>query len=61
MRSVISSWCLVKRYLMVTELFIRDRKLSISIVFITQSYLTVSRNTRLNSTHYLVIKNSNKN
>ena len=61
MRSVISSWWLVKRYLMVTELFIRDRKLSISIVFITQSYLTVSRNTRLNSTHYLVIKISNKN
>ena len=61
MRLVISAWCLVNCYPVVTELFIRDRKLNISIVFITQSYLTVSRNTRLNSTHYLVIKISNKN
>ena len=36
----------------VTELFIRGRKLNISIVFITQSYFAVPRNLRLNSTHY---------
>ena len=36
----------------VTELFIRGRKLNISIVFITQSYLAVPKNLRLNSTHY---------
>ena len=36
----------------VTELFIRGRKLNISIVFITQSYFDVPKNLRLNSTHY---------
>ena len=33
----------------VTELFIRGRKLNISIVFITQSYFKVSKDVRLNS------------
>ena len=32
----------------VTELFIRGRKLNISLVFITQSYFTVPKNIRLN-------------
>ena len=36
----------------VTALFIRGRKLNISIVFITQSYFAVPKNLRLNSTHY---------
>ena len=36
----------------VTELFIRGRKLNISIVFITQSYFAVPKNLRLNSTHH---------
>ena len=36
----------------VTEFFIRGRKLSISIVFITQSYFKVPNNVRLNSTHF---------
>ena len=36
---------------MVTELFIRCRKLNISLVFITQSYFAVPKNIRLNSTH----------
>ena len=44
----------------VTELFIRDRKRSISLVFITQSCFTVPKNNRLNSTHYLIIKIPNK-
>ena len=44
----------------VTELFIRRRKLNISLVFITQSYLDVPKNIRLNSTHYFVLKISNK-
>ena len=34
----------------VTELFIRGRKLNISLVFITQSYFTIPKNIRLNST-----------
>ena len=35
----------------VTELFIRGRKLNIFLVFITQSHFTVPKNIRLNSTH----------
>ena len=37
----------------VTELFIRGRKLNISIVSISQSYFKVSKDVRLNSTHFL--------
>ena len=44
----------------VTELFIRERKLNISLVFITQSYFTLPKNIRLNSTHIFVIKIPNK-
>ena len=43
-----------------TELFIRGRKLNISLVFITQSYFAVPKNIRLNSTHYFVMKIPNK-
>ena len=35
----------------VKELFIRCRKLNISIVFITQSYFRTRKDARLNSTH----------
>ena len=42
-----------KLNLIVTELFIRDRKLNISLVFITQSYFKVPKDVRLNSTHFL--------
>ena len=44
----------------VTELFIRGRKLNISRVFITQSYCAVPKNIRLNSTHYFIMKIPNK-
>ena len=44
----------------VTELFIRGRKLNISIVFITQSYFKVPKDVRLNSTHFFVMKITNK-
>ena len=37
----------------VTELFIRGRKINISIAFITQSYSKVPKDVRLNSTHFL--------
>ena len=43
-----------------TELFIKKRKLNISLVFITQSYFAVPKNIRLNSTHYFFIKIPNK-
>ena len=45
---------------MVTALFIRGRKLNISLFFIAQFYFTVSKNIRLNSTHYFVTKIPNK-
>ena len=44
----------------VTELFIRGIKLNISIAFITQSYYKVPKDVRLNSTHFFIIKISNK-
>ena len=44
----------------IKELFIRCRKLNISLVFITQSYFPVSKDVRLNSTHYLIMKINNK-
>ena len=44
----------------VTELFIRSRKLNISIVFVTQSYFKVPEDVRLNSTHFFVMKIPNK-
>ena len=44
----------------VTELFIGGRKLNISLVFITQSYFKVSKDVRLNSTHFFIMKIPNK-
>ena len=44
----------------VTELFIRGRKLNISLIFITKSYFAVLKNNKLNSTHYFVMKFLNK-
>ena len=40
----------------IKELFIRCRKLNISIVFITQSYFRTPKDVRLNSTHYVIMK-----
>ena len=40
----------------IKELFIRCRKLNISLVFITQSYFSVPKYVRLNSTNYLIMK-----
>ena len=50
-----------KLTLMVTELFIRGKKLNISLVFITQSYFSVPKNISLNSTHNFVMKIPSKN
>ena len=44
----------------IKELFIRCRKLNISLVFITQSCFSVPKHVRLNSTHYLIIKINRK-
>ena len=49
-----------KLHPIVTELFIKVRKLNISLVFITQSYFAVPKNIRLNSTHYFIMIIPNK-
>ena len=44
----------------IEELFIRCRKLNLSLVSFTQSYFSVQKDVRLNSTYYLVMKINNK-
>ena len=44
----------------VIELFIRGRKLNISLIFITQSYFKVAQDVKLNTTHFFIIKIPNK-
>ena len=44
----------------IKELFIRCRKLNISLVFITQSYFSAAKDVRLNLTHYLITKANNR-
>ena len=43
-----------------TELFIRRRKLNISLVFVTQSYFKVPKDVRLNTKHFFIAKIRNK-
>ena len=47
-------------YPILTELFIRGRKLIISLAFITKFYFAVPKNIRLNSTLYFIMKILNK-
>ena len=44
----------------IKDLFIRCRKPNISLVFIFQSYFSVPKDVRLNSTHYLIVKIINR-
>ena len=44
----------------VTELFIRGRKLNIYLILITQSYFKVPKDIRNNSTHFFIMKIPNK-
>ena len=44
----------------IKELFIRCKKLNISLMLITQSYFPVPKYVRLNSTHYLIMKLTTK-
>ena len=44
----------------IKELFIRCRKLNISLVFITQSYFLVPKDVISNSTHHLIMKINNR-
>ena len=50
-----------KRFqVIIKDFFIRCRKLNISLVFISQSYFSVPKEVRLNSTHYLKMKIHNR-
>ena len=42
------------------EMFIRCRKLNISLPFITLSYFSVAKDVRLNLNHYLIMKRNSK-
>ena len=44
----------------VRELFIRGRKLNISLIFITQSYFKVPKDVRNISTHFFIMRIPNK-
>ena len=44
----------------VTKLFIRGRKLNISLARITQSYFKVPKGVRINTTHFFIMKIPNK-
>ena len=44
----------------IKELFIRCRKLNISLAFITQSYFSVPKDVRLDTKHYFIMKINNK-
>ena len=44
----------------ITEMFIRGRKLNISIRFIARLYFKVPKEVRLNSTHFFIMQISNK-
>ena len=44
----------------VTELFVRGRKLNISLIFITRSYFKVPKDVRINTSHFFIMKIPNK-
>ena len=52
--------CHKKSQQILKDLFIRCRKLNISICFLTQSYFSVPKDVRLNFTHYILFKLNNK-
>ena len=49
-----------KLSLIVTKLFLKERKLNISLIFISQSYFKVPETIRVNATHYFITNTSNK-
>ena len=49
-----------KLNLIITELFIRDRKLNISLVFITQSYFKVTKDVKKTLGNFQIKENFNK-
>ena len=45
-----------KLNLVVTELFIRGKKINTSVVLITRSYFKVPKEVRLNTTYFFIMK-----
>ena len=60
LRPVLLLIYLVQLDSVVTELFIRGRKLSITLVFVTKSYFAEPKSIRLNFTQFLLISNKLK-
>ena len=52
--------CLMAAFVIVTEVFIRTRKLHIFLVFVPQSYLQFKKNISLKVRYYLIMKILNK-
>ena len=52
--------CLIKAQQILKNLFIRCRKLIISLCFLTQSDFSVPKDVRLNCTHYISFELNNK-
>ena len=50
-----------KLSLNVTEMFLRGRKLNISLAFMSESCFKVPKTIRINATHYIIMKNPKKN
>ena len=44
----------------VTEVYIRGRKINISSIFVSQSYFKIPKDIRLNTTHFFIMKIPNK-
>ena len=44
----------------VTELFIRSQRLNVSLIFVTQSYFPIPKDVRLNTTHFFIMKITEK-
>ena len=57
---MISHFMSDKKAQQIKDLFIRCRKLNISLCFLTQSYFSVPKHVRLNCTHYILLKLNNK-
>ena len=58
---ILRIWTQIKKFQsIVKKLFIKCRKLNISLAFVTQSYLHALKDSRLNSKHYLTMKTHNK-
>ena len=48
-----------KFYKIVNELFIKETKLNISLIFITQYYFKVPKDVRQKTTHFFITKTPN--